>query len=101
ERPEPGQEPRPGMTFYDEYTVTQFQSQYGRNMHVFLSNEDPIDDYPEEVEHLAGLIGQYTAAIRSFVIAAYPNARFEVLYPHDVNDFSLTRAVNYPDLDWT
>ncbi len=101
ERPEPGQEQRPGMTFYDEYTVTQFQSQYGRSMHVFLSNEDPIDDHPEEVEFLSGLIGQYTAAIRSFVLATFPNARFEVLYPHDVNDFPLTRAVNYPDLDWT
>ncbi|MEZ5365167.1 MAG: hypothetical protein R2748_23275 [Bryobacterales bacterium] len=46
------------------------------------------------------MIGDYTAAIRNFVLATYPETRFEVLYPHDVNDFEVTRAVNYPDLDW-
>lgn len=101
ERSSPGEPITPGMTFYDDYTVTQFQAQHGRTMHVFLSNEDSIDAYPEEAEFLSGLIGQYTAAIRNFVLATYPNARFEVLYPHDVNDFPLTRVVNYPDSDWT
>jgi hypothetical protein len=101
ERPEPGQEPRPGMTFYDEYTVTRFEAEHGRSMHVFLSNADPIEGHEEEVEYLAALIGEYTAAIRAFVLAELPHTRFEVLYPHDVNDFPLTRAVNYPDSDWT
>jgi len=101
ERQDPNGPITPGMTFYDDYTVSQFQTQYGRSMHVFLSNEDSIDAYPEEAEFLPGLIGQYTAAIRNFVLATYPSARFEVLYPHDVNDFPLTRVVNFPDSDWT
>ncbi len=93
--------PFSGMTFYDAYTTSEFQSQYGRAMHVFTSNTDSITGFDDEVAHLAGLIGTYTAAIRSFVLATYPQTRFEVLYPHDVNDFELTRAVNYPDTDWT
>ncbi|MBI1356531.1 MAG: hypothetical protein GC160_19490 [Acidobacteria bacterium] len=90
-----------GMTFYDAYTTTQFQSLYGRALHVFASNDETLDGFAEEAEFLPGLIGSYTAAIRNFVLAAYPNARFEVLYPHDVNDHPLTRVVNYPDSEWT
>jgi hypothetical protein len=47
------------------------------------------------------LIGDHTAQIRAFVRATYPNARFEVLYPPDVNDFPLTQVINYPTSDWT
>jgi hypothetical protein len=90
-----------GMTFYDAYTTSTFQAMHGRPMHVFLTNDDSIDGYEDEVELLSGLIGDYTQAIRSFVLATYPDTRFEVLYPHDVNDHVVTRAVNYPELDWT
>ena len=31
----------------------------------------------------------------------YPNCRFEVLYPPDVNNFALTGVINYPLSDWT
>jgi hypothetical protein len=89
------------MTFYDEYATTEFQTQYSRAMHVFTSNDDSLDDYPEEAEFLPALIGAYTAAIRDFVVAAYPQTKFEVLYPLDVNDHALTRVVNYPENDWT
>jgi hypothetical protein len=53
------------------------------------------------VEFLPGLIGSFTAAVRSFVKASHPGARFEVLYPHDTNDHALTRVVNFPEDDWT
>jgi hypothetical protein len=90
-----------GMTFYDDYTKDEFETQYSRPLHVFLSNEDSLDDYPEEVEFLPGLIGSFTAAVRSFVKASHAAARFEVLYPHDTNDHTLTRIVNFPENDWT
>ena len=90
-----------GMTFYDNYTTTEFQNQYGRAMHVFTSNDESPDPFPEEKAFLPGLIGSFTSAIRGFVSATYPLTKFEVLYPHDVNDHVLTRAVNYPDSDWT
>ena len=90
-----------GMTFYDDYTKTEFQNQHGRAIHVFTSNDDSPDPFPEEKAFLPGLIASFTSAIRGFVLAAYPQTKFQVLYPHDVNDHLLTRAVNYPDTDWT
>ena len=90
-----------GMTFYDDYATTEFQNQYGRAMHVFTSNDDSPDPFPEEKAFLPGLIGSFTAAVRGFVSATYAQTKYEVLYPHDVNDHVLTRAVNYPDGDWT
>lgn len=89
------------MTFYDEYTKDEFAVRYGRQMHEFVSNGDDPDQHPEESEFLVDLIGEYTKTIREYVLAVYPDTRFEVLYPHDVNNFPLTRAVNYPDSDWT
>ncbi len=90
-----------GMTFYDGYTKAEFQSQFSRAMHVFLSNDDDPGPFPDEAAFLPDLIGDFTAAIRSFVHATYPTTKFEVLYPHDVNDHALTRVVNFPDSDWT
>jgi hypothetical protein len=46
------------------------------------------------------LIGTFTAQIRAFVHAIFPNCRFEVLYPPDVNNFPLTKIINYPASDW-
>jgi hypothetical protein len=38
---------------------------------------------------------------RPIETTTYPATKFEVLYPHDVNDHTLTRVVNFPDTDWT
>jgi hypothetical protein len=94
-------DPPVGMTFYDDYSTTEFQSRYGHAMHVFLSNDDSPDSYPDETEFLPALIGEYCQTIRDFVLASYPNAKFEVLYPPDVNNHALTRVVNFPEADWT
>lgn len=90
-----------GMTFYDDYTTSTFQATYSRAMQVFTSNDDSLAGFPEEAAFLPGLIGAFTQRIRNFVKATYAATKFEVLYPHDVNDFTLTRVVNYPTTDWT
>jgi len=90
-----------GMTFYDDYTKSEFEAEHGTPLHVFTSNNDPPEGFPEEAAFLKSLIGNFTSAIRSFVRASYPDTRFEVLYPHDVNDFPLTRSVNFPSSDWS
>ncbi len=89
-----------GMTFYDDYTTSTFQSQYGRAMHVFADNAESPAPYPEESAFLPGLIGSFTTAIANFVKATYSASRFEVLYPPDVNDFTLTRVINLPGDPW-
>jgi len=85
-----------GMPFYDAYTTSTFQAQYGRAMHVFTDPSNNPAPYPQESAFLPGLIGQFTAAIMAFVRQVYPNAQFEVLYPPDTNDAPLTRVMNLP-----
>jgi hypothetical protein len=90
-----------GMAFYDAYTTDAFQTEYGHPMAVITSNTIDPTTVPQEAIFLPGLIGAFTAQIRTFVRATYPSCRFEVLYPPDVNAFSLTGVVNYPTSDWT
>ncbi len=89
------------MPFYDTYSTSSFQTQYGRAMTVITSNTVDPTTIPQESAFLPGLIGSFTAQIRAFVRASFPNCRFEVLYPPDVNNFPLTRVINYPTGDWT
>src|SRR4029078_9540109 len=46
-------------------------------------------------------IGNFTAAIMTFVRGTQPGCRFEVLYPTDVNQTAFNRAINYPATEWT
>ncbi len=90
-----------GMTFYDQYTKDAFQAAYGRPMGAILSDVADPALFPDEVAFLPSLIGQFTDAVIAFVKAGYPSARFEVLYPTDVNNTPLNRLVNYPVSHWT
>jgi hypothetical protein len=90
-----------GMAFYDAYTTSTFQTEFGRAMTVITSNTLDPTTVPQEAAFLPGLIGSFTSQIRAFVHATYPNCRFEVLYPPDVNDFPFTQVINYPTTDWT
>jgi hypothetical protein len=88
------------MPFYDAYTTSTFEAQYGQPMAVITSNTVDPTTVPQEAVFLPGLIGNFTAQMRSFVRATYPTCRFEVLYPPDVNAFPLTSVINYPTTDW-
>jgi hypothetical protein len=90
-----------GMTFYDDYTKSQFQALHGRALPVIATPQADPAQYPTECGFLAGLIGDFTDAVMSFVRQTYAAAKFEVLYPPDVNDAPLTRVVNLPTGHWT
>ncbi len=92
---------RQGLIGAPTYTTSTFQTQYGRAMDVISSNTVDPTTIPQEAAFLPGLIGSFTAQIRAFVHNTYPNCRFEVLYPPDVNDYPLTQVINYPTSDWT
>src|SRR5277367_937286 len=68
---------------------------------VITTNTVDPTTVPQEAVFLPGLIGTFTSAVMSFVRTAYPNCRFEVLYPTDVNNFALTQVINYPTATWT
>jgi hypothetical protein len=81
--------------------MSTFQAQYGRPMTVITTNTLDPTTVPQEAAFLPGLIGAFTSQIMNYVRTAYPNCRFEVLYPTDVNNFALTRVINYPTSTWT
>ncbi len=85
-----------GMPYYDAYTTNTFATTYGHAMHVFTNSNVSPGLYPDEATFLPGLIGVFTSAVMNFVRAAFPNAKFEVLYPPDVNNTPLNTAVNLP-----
>jgi hypothetical protein len=89
-----------GMPFYDAYTKARFESTYGHPMHVFEHQNESSESFPEEAAYLPALIGEFTDAIMDYVLQSYPACRFEVLYPPDVNDFALTRVINFPLGAW-
>jgi hypothetical protein len=90
-----------GMPFYDSYTTTTFQARYGKPMGTILSqNADPSGS-PDECAFLPELIGEFTSAMMTHVRQTHADARFEVLYPPDVNDTALNRLVNFPHTHWT
>jgi hypothetical protein len=90
-----------GMPFYDSYTASTFQAEYGRAMSVILSPDANPSGLTQECAFLPSLIGQFTSAIRQYVRQTYPSTLFEVLYPVDVNNTSLNQIINYPHNDWT
>ena len=90
-----------GMTFYDDYTTATFAATYARALPVFVDGNALPSAYPQECAFLAGLIGSFTDSIMEFVRQTYANARFEVLYPPDVNEAPLNGGVNLPRTTWT
>lgn len=90
-----------GMPFYDAWNRSNFEAIYGHPMATITTHTVDPADYPDEVEYLPTVIGNFTSAIISYVLAAHSNCRFEVLYPTDVNQSAFNRAINYPESDWT
>jgi hypothetical protein len=89
-----------GMPFYDAWSAAQFQTQYGRPMTVFTNNTSDPTQYPDEVAFLAAQIGNFTSTVINHVRATQPQARFEVLYPTDVNQTAFNGAINFPLSSW-
>jgi len=90
-----------GMPFYDEYTLSRFQIEYGHPLAVIANHSVDPALYPDETEFLPKLIGEFTSAIITHVRATLPQCRFEVLYPTDVNDTAFNTLINYPHAEWT
>ncbi|HTB11505.1 MAG TPA: hypothetical protein VK752_08040 [Bryobacteraceae bacterium] len=90
-----------GMPFYDAWSQAQFLAEYGRAMTVFTTNTVDPASYPDEVAFLQAVLGNFTAAIMTYVRTTQPSCRFEVLYPTDVNATAFNSAFNFPPLAWT
>ncbi|MEY4942840.1 MAG: hypothetical protein RL254_1021, partial [Planctomycetota bacterium] len=89
------------MPFYDAWTTGEFVARYAHAMAVFYDSSYDPADYPDEMEFLSDLIGEFTDAVMAHVRATYPTARFEVLYPYDVNGNPFNYAFTFPAGFWT
>ncbi|MEO5924144.1 MAG: terminase family protein [Bryobacteraceae bacterium] len=89
------------MPFYDAWTTSEFVARYGHAMAVFVDNSYDPSSYPDEMDFLSDLIGEFTDAIIAYVRASLPSTRFEVLYPFDVNSNAFNLAFNFPAGFWT
>jgi hypothetical protein len=90
-----------GMPFYDAWNRATFAAQYGHALAAITRNTVDPAAYQDEVAYLPTVIGNFTAAIMTFVRGSQPSCRFEVLYPTDVNQTAFNREINYPAGAWT
>lgn len=99
--------PAGGMGFYDPETTADAATLLGRPLHVFRRPTDsPLVNGGADAIFLRNKLRDHIAALRAHVLAAHPTARFELLYPYDVNHpvpagvhalgGALNRFVNFP-----
>jgi hypothetical protein len=75
------------MAYYDPVTAGAAQAALGRPLYKFTcQDDDPSVNGGADVNFLANQLKSHIDAIRAEVLAAYPGARFEILYPNDVNN---------------
>jgi hypothetical protein len=89
--PVDGQHVAAGMAFYDAETTAAAEAALGRALASFShTTDDPsVNDYAD-ANFLRERIKTHTDAIAAFVKATYPEAKFELLWPYDVNYPTLT-----------
>lgn len=85
------------MAFYDAPTKAAAQAQLGRPLaHFTCQDDDPSVNDSADVRFLASRLKAHVDAIRQAVLAAYPDARFELLYPNDVNNAVCYKGEHVP-----
>ncbi|MBV9085195.1 MAG: hypothetical protein JOZ62_21170 [Acidobacteriaceae bacterium] len=75
------------MAYYDAVTSAAAQTALGRPLYKFTcQDDDPSVNGAADAQFLASRLKGHVDAIRNAVLAQFPNARFELLYPNDVNN---------------
>ena len=75
------------MAFYDAVTSAAAQTALGRGLYKFTcQDDDPTINGGADTEFLAVQLKAHVDGIRSAVLAEYPSAQFEILFPNDVNN---------------
>ena len=88
-----------GMAYYDAWAQAAATTALGRALASFATqDDDPTVNSSADANWLAGAIKAHIDAIRAAVLASYSGAKFELLYPQDVNAATCyyTPDVPYP-----
>lgn len=102
--------PNGGMAYYDDETQAAALASLGRPLHIFRTpDDDPSVNGGADAIFLRNRLRDYVAALIASIKADYPEARFEVMFPYDVNHpqpaglhqlgGALNRFVNLP-VEW-
>ncbi|WP_169447604.1 chitobiase/beta-hexosaminidase C-terminal domain-containing protein [Paenibacillus daejeonensis] len=92
-------------TFYDEATKALYKKEKGKDMHVFKSSHDSIEEHEDLIHWLQDKNGDFALMLRDALKQAYPQAEFTVLFftpsvidkdrvPH------MMSIVNFPQKQW-
>ena len=88
------------MAFYDADTTAAAATALGRALYTFLTpNDNPNPNAYADANFLRTRLYNYVAAVQAAILAVYPTALFELLWPLDVNDpatAQLCRYINLP-----
>lgn len=75
------------MAYYDPVTTAGAQAALGKALYAFTcQDDDPSVNGGADANFLSAQLRGHVDAIRKAVLAQYPNAKFELLYPNDVNN---------------
>lgn len=90
-----------GMPYYDEDATAAFLAQFGRPLACIADQYQNPAAFADEIQFLRDRLGAFSEGVFGYVKSLHPTARFEVLYPPDVNDSPIGQAVNYPATAWS
>ena len=75
------------MAYYDAVTSSAAQTALGRPLFKFTcQDDDPTVNNGADAAFLAARLKSHIDSITNTVIAQFPSAKFEILYPNDVNN---------------
>lgn len=97
----------PSMAFYDADTAAAAQVALGRPLSLFRSpTDDPLVNGSADATFLRNRLRDHVASLVAYLRGRYPDAKFELLFPYDVNypepagvnrlGGRLLRFVNFP-----
>lgn len=75
-----------GMALYDDETKAAGAAALGRPLHVFMGpDDDPTINGSADALFLRNRLRDHVASLIGYLKGRHPSAKFEVLYPYDVN----------------
>lgn len=85
------------MALYDENQKDAANTILGRPLALFTNpDDDPSINFYEDTDFLRDRLQDHINTIRTNVLAIYPSALFELLYPNDVNWYTVYTNNVYP-----